>query len=38
MRVHVLPGLCLGIALTSTAVAQTLSKPDGAWRGYLNFR
>ena len=36
MRVHVLSGLCLGIALTSPAVAQTISKPDGAWRGAIN--
>ena len=35
MRVHVLPGLCLGIALTGPAVAQTVSKPDGAWRGAI---
>jgi putative salt-induced outer membrane protein YdiY len=35
MRVHVLSGLCLGIALTSPAVAQTISKPDGAWRGAI---
>jgi putative salt-induced outer membrane protein len=36
MRHHVLTGLCLGIALTSPAVAQTISKPDGAWRGAIN--
>jgi putative salt-induced outer membrane protein YdiY len=36
MRVHVLSGLCFGIALTSPAVAQTISKPDGAWRGAVN--
>lgn len=35
MRAHVLPGLCLGIALTSPAVAQTISKADGAWRGAI---
>lgn len=35
MRHHVLPGLCLGIALTNPAAAQTLSKPDGAWRGAI---
>jgi hypothetical protein len=35
MRVHVLSGLCLGVALTSPAVAQTISKPDGAWRGAI---
>lgn len=35
MRVHALPGLCLGIALTIPAVAQTISKPDGAWRGAI---
>ncbi len=36
MRVDVVSGVCLGIALTSSAVAQTISKPDGAWRGAVN--
>lgn len=36
MRVHVLSSVCLGFALTSAAVAQTISKPDGAWRGAIN--
>jgi putative salt-induced outer membrane protein YdiY len=36
MRHHALAGLCLGIAMTGPAVAQTLSKPDGAWRGAIS--
>jgi len=35
MQVHNFAGLCVGIALASPALAQTISKPDGAWRGAL---
>lgn len=35
MRMHVLTGICLGLAMTTAAVAQTVPKPDGAWRGSL---
>jgi putative salt-induced outer membrane protein len=35
MRKHVLPCLCVGLAMAASASAQTVSKPDGAWRGSL---
>jgi len=35
MRQHVLPFLCLGLSIAASASAQTVSKPDGAWRGSI---
>lgn len=35
MRKHVLLVVCLGFSFSTTAIAQTVPKPDGAWRGSL---